>query len=401
MERQQPLVNENKPNYPARVQRLRELVASTGASAALVTNPRNVGYLTGFKGLADVDEREMDVVTTQKNTYLLLKPFYSTEAEEKTKDVKIVPTRRPFNAEKDLSEVAEIVQQEQLPPTIAVEKSHITWEEVDALESAGFQKEHIKPINIEKDLRAVKDSWEIAQLREACRIGDTGFDYILTQLKPGMTESQVKETLEQYLLSQPGVEGLSFPALVLSGAHAADPHRESAHTPIENNNFLLLDFGVVVNGYHSDMTRVVFLGTPTPEQIKMYATVLKAQQLALDYAATASPVQGAKIDAVANAYIQSQGYPEFLAYSHGIGTSDHERPNLLPTSTDIITAGMACTVEPGLYLPGIAGIRIEDEVIKTDTGIEILTKSPKDLLCLDLATGKKRIIPVEQLLFNK
>lgn len=398
LQRHETSAKETGPDYKGRINRLRELFQPMGASAALITSPRNVSYFTGFKGLADLDERETELLVTPSKTHLLLKPFYDAEAKERTQNAETVPTRRPFNYTKDFSDITDIMQQEGLPLVLAAEKPNLTWDELDALKNAGFKEEDLKGLIIERDIRAVKDAWEIQQLREACSIGDKGFDFITNQLKPGMTEAYVKEQLETYLLSQPNVDGLSFPALVTYGANAADPHRESSSTIITPGNFLSFDFGVTVNGYHSDMTRVVFIGTPTAEQIQMYQTALIAQQRALDYAATANPVEGAKIDATANAYIQSQGYPEFVAYSHGIGSADHERPDLLPTSADIIKPDMIFTAEPGIYVHGVAGIRIEDEIRKTEDGIEILTHSPKDLLCIDIESNQRKIIPAAQLL---
>lgn len=398
LRRPDALQKETGPDYAGRIKRLRELTASTGASAALITNPRNVRYFTGFKGAADLDEREIELLVTPNKTHMLFKPFYDEEVKTRTQNMERIPTRRPFNYSVDFSDVAATLQAEQLPLSLAAEYANFRWNELDALEAAGFQKKDRKPIDVEGDIRAIKDSWEIAQIQEACRIGDAGLTHILGQLKPGMTEIQVKEQLETHLLSQPGVDGLSFPALIAYGGNASSPHYEGGSTVLEHGNFLTIDFGVTVNGYHSDMTRVVFIGEPTPEQVVMYADALTAQQRALDYAASADPVEAKRIDEIANEYLVSRGYPAFVAHSHGIGSADHERPDLLPTSTDSIKPNMVFTAEPGIYIPGIAGIRIEDEMRKTEDGIEIFTHSSKDLICIDLPTGKQTRYAAKDLL---
>ena len=230
-------------------------------------------------------------------------------------------------------------------------------------------------------LRAVKEPWEQARLRRAQERTDAVFSEMLDIIRPGMTEKELEAELI-YRLYRAGAEGLSFPPIVVSGPNTSMPHGVAGHRMLEQGDFVTMDFGLVLEGYCSDMTRTVALGYATEEMQQVYDTVLRAQESGI--AATCAGKTGAQIDAAAREVIERAGYGAFFghSYGHSLGIEVHESPNCAPSSAQPIPAGAACSAEPGIYLPGKFGVRIEDVVIFRDDGCENLTHSPKELLIL-------------------
>ena len=229
--------------------------------------------------------------------------------------------------------------------------------------------------------RMVKGPEEISCIRRAQDITDKTFSDILQALRPGITEKQVYAELT-YLLYQNGSDGPSFSPVVVSGRNTSMPHGVASDKVLEEGDFVTLDFGCLVDGYCSDMTRTVALGSVTKEMEQVYNIVLQAQLVGLD--ATRAGVSGRDIDMAARKVIENAGYGEFFGhgYGHGVGLEIHEAPNCSPTWGRPIAAGCVCSAEPGIYLPVKFGVRIEDLVIIRENGIENLTKSPKSLIIL-------------------
>ena len=229
--------------------------------------------------------------------------------------------------------------------------------------------------------RAVKEEWELTRMRKAQAITDKAFSEVLTRIQAGMTEKQLQAELI-YCLYKNGGEGLSFDPIVVSGPNTSLPHGVATDRVIREGDFITMDFGVIYDGYCSDMTRTVAVGYATEEMQKVYKTVLAAQQAGI--AATKPGATGKEIDGAARQVITDAGYGAYFGhgYGHSIGMECHELPSCSPGGTTPMEAGMVTSAEPGIYLPGKFGVRIEDLVIFTDDGCENITSSPKNLIII-------------------
>lgn len=260
----------------------------------------------------------------------------------------------------------------------------------------GYEEEYLTAAELfsyEKDLQAqlvpfgnkingfrgVKEDWELAAMRKAQQISDQAFSEILTKIHPGMTEKQLQAELI-YCLYKNGGERLSFDPVVVSGPNTSLPHGVAGDRVIREGDFVTMDFGVIYQGYCSDMTRTVAVGYATEEMKKVYATVLAAQKAGI--AATRAGLKGKDIDGVARKVIEDAGYGAYFGhgYGHSLGMEIHEMPSCSPSSETVMEKNMICSAEPGIYLPGKFGVRIEDVVIFTEDGCENITHSPKEII---------------------
>lgn len=229
--------------------------------------------------------------------------------------------------------------------------------------------------------RASKEPWEIERLIKAQEITDRAFSEVCTRIREGMTEKELAAELI-YCLYKNGAEGLSFDPIVVSGPNTSMPHGVPGDRKIQKGDFITMDFGVLYQGYCSDMTRTVALGYATDEMKKVYDTVLKAQLAGI--AASKAGVTGKAVDAAARDVIKAAGYGDYFghSYGHSLGLEIHESPNCTPKNDKPIPLGAVCSAEPGIYLPDRFGVRIEDVVIFEQDGCRDITASPKDLLIL-------------------
>ena len=240
----------------------------------------------------------------------------------------------------------------------------------------------LKPRNAEiAAFRAVKEEWELELMRTAQSIADKAFTEVLTKIKAGMTEKELSAELI-YCLLKNGGEGLSFDPIVVSGPNTSLPHGVPGDRKLQEGDFITMDFGVLYKGYCSDMTRTVALGHVTEEMELVYNTVAKAQLAGI--AATKAGVIGADIDAAARKVITDAGYGEYFGhgYGHSLGLEIHEGPNPNARNNQPMPAGAVCSAEPGIYLPGKFGVRIEDVTIIREDGVENITHSPKNLIII-------------------
>ncbi|MEK7534752.1 MAG: M24 family metallopeptidase [Patescibacteria group bacterium] len=250
----------------------------------------------------------------------------------------------------------------------------------------------------------IKIQREIAAIEEACALGDKTFKYILTKIKQDISEIELAFEIKSFIKSNGA--NISFPPIVGFGANSAFPHHKPTDQRLKSNDQIMLDLGVKLNNYCSDMTRTVFFGKPTREQKRMYQTVLDAQQKATEYLYSVvssnfvardpkgisrsarndnrvRQIKASEVDKAARSYITSQGYPTIPhSLGHGIGTKVHEAPRLSLKSKDILKPGMVFTIEPGIYIPGVGGVRIEDVVLLKESAPRLLTKSSRDLIIL-------------------
>ena len=264
--------------------------------------------------------------------------------------------------------------------TLGYEEGYLTvseWKEF----CNGLNAELVEAGERINSFRSVKEDWELQRMKQAQRITDLAFAEVIQRIQPGMTEKQLQAELI-YCLYKNGGEGLSFDPIVVSGPNTSLPHGVAGDRVICAGDFITLDFGVVYGGYCSDMTRTVAVGFATEEMRKVYETVLAAQSAGI--AATKAGVTGAEIDGAARKVITDAGYGAYFGhgYGHSLGMECHEWPNCSPSGKVPMEVNMITSAEPGIYLPGKFGVRIEDVVIFKEDGCENITASPKNLLIL-------------------
>jgi Xaa-Pro aminopeptidase len=262
--------------------------------------------------------------------------------------------------------------------SLGYEERYMTVEEM-----MGFEKRlNVKLVPFTKPiygLRAVKEPWELDIMRKAQEITDKAFSEVLGKIKVGMTERELQAELI-YCLYKNGCDGPSFDPIVVSGPNTSMPHGVAGDRKIQDGDFITMDFGALYNGYCADMTRTVAVSYVTDEMEKVYNIVLKAQLAGI--AATKAGVMGKDVDNAARQVITDEGYGRFFGhgYGHSLGMEIHESPNCNYADETVMQPGMICSAEPGIYLPGKFGVRIEDVVIFTEDGCENITKSPKNLI---------------------
>ncbi len=363
--------------YGERRERLRATAAERGLDAVLVTNLLNVRYLTGFTG---------------SNGALLLRADgadlfgtdgrYTTQAGTQVPDVELLVDRGTVSAL-----AREAVRRK--AGRIGFESHDVTvdglsgLERVLAEESGGAAPELVSIRRAVEALRAVKDDGEIESLRRACAVADQALAELAAEgaLRPGRTERQVGRELDARMVHL-GAEGPSFETIVAAGANSAIPHHRPDATVLREGDFLKLDFGATVDGYHSDMTRTLVLGHAADWQREIYELVAASQ--AAGRAALAVGADVVAVDSAARDVIVAAGHGEHFTHGlgHGVGLEIHEAPGIGQLGAGSLAAGMAVTVEPGVYLPGHGGVRIEDTLIVTDDAPELLTLTSKELLVL-------------------
>lgn len=262
--------------------------------------------------------------------------------------------------------------------TLGFEEEYLTVAELNAYE----QKLNAKLVPYNEKIngfRIVKEDWEFQLMRKAQQITDQAFAEVITRIKPGMTEKQLQAELI-YCLYKNGGDGLAFDPIVVSGPNTSLPHGVAGDRVIQPGDFVTMDFGALYQGYCADMTRTVAVGFATEEMRKVYETVLAAQKAGIGI--TKAGVTGKEIDGAARQVITDAGYGPYFGhgYGHGLGLEVHEMPSCSVGCTTPMPVGTICSAEPGIYLPGKFGVRIEDVVIFTEDGCENITKSPKNLI---------------------
>ena len=234
---------------------------------------------------------------------------------------------------------------------------------------------------IVEQMRIVKDAGEIAKIRAACHLGVGLFHCLLEVARPGVSETEVAGELE-FAARQLGAEQMAFTTIVAGGPRSALPHGRASQSPLPARGFVVCDFGVILTGYCSDMTRTLHLGRPSQEARRVYEAVREAQQVAVDSVKPGATV--GEVDRAARKYLQRLNLAKFFTHStgHGLGLEIHEAPRVAAGQQETLRPGMVITIEPGVYLPDKYGVRIEDTVVVTDKGCDILTPCPKDLVVI-------------------
>jgi Xaa-Pro aminopeptidase len=252
---------------------------------------------------------------------------------------------------------------------LGVEAGHMTLDTARGVREAMPKIDLVETSGEVEDLREIKDAGEVEAMRRAFKAADDALAALLHQLKEGMSEIDVAAILE-FEMRQAGSEGLSFDTIAGFGEQAAEPHHKPNARALKRGDMIKLDFGALAEGYHSDMTRVIAFGEPSDEMMKIYDLVKGSQQVGLDAVKAGAP--SGDVDAAARGYLRARGY-EF-------GLEIHEAPPVRAGATTIMEPGMVLTVEPGIYIPGTGGVRIEDSVVVTADGCDILSRSTKELV---------------------
>jgi Xaa-Pro aminopeptidase len=351
-----------------KLERLREALEETGIDAILITNEFSRRYMTGFTGTAGV------AIVSKKDAVFITDFRYTEQAASQVKDFRIVQHTATL-----MEEVANQVMNMEIK-SLGFEKDHVTYASYELYKHV-LQADLVPVSGLVEKIRLKKTEEEITIIKAACRIADEAFEHIVTYIKPGMTELDVSNELE-FFMRKLGASSSSFDTIVASGVRSALPHGVATDKVIELGDFVTLDFGAVYNGYISDTTRTLAVGEPSEKLKEMYQVVLDAQLLALEKVKPG--MTGKEADAIARDYIASKGYGEAFGHSlgHGIGLEVHEGPGLSSRSEIVLEPGMIITIEPGIYLPNIGGVRIEDDALVTENGLEKLTHSTKELLIL-------------------
>lgn len=345
------------------------ILRETKAEALFITDPFNMRYLSGFRG------GEGMLFLTEDRQVLITDSRY-TEAAGKETDFQVIEENRAHRRTEILRELLGETKAE----AAGYEDQSMRCSEFAALQSALPEVKQWIPLAGRVDrLRRIKTPEEISFLRKAESIGDEAFEALLPLLKPGMTELEAAAELE-YQMKKRGAEGFSFDTIMASGIHSSMPHAIPSGKKLEPGDFITMDFGCVYQGYCSDMTRTVVLGKADEKQKEIYRVVLQAQKAALALIRAGLP--GSRVDREAREIIEKSGYGDCFGHGlgHSVGLYIHEEPRLSPGDDTVLEPGMIETVEPGIYVPGFGGVRIEDMVAVTEEGCENLTRSPKELM---------------------
>lgn len=356
-------------NYRQRQQRLEQPVQEHRLDGLLITHLPNVRYLTGFTG-------SMAMLLLLPDELLFLTDRrYTLQASEQVQAT-IVPSETTYE-----QTLVETIRQRRIR-RLGFEASRMSVKMHRALrESLGSECELVPTDGLVESLRLVKDDEEIAALQRAVELTSAVFADILPEIKPGVRERDLAVELE-YRLRRAGAERLAFDTIVASGARAALPHGIASDKRIGYNELVVFDFGIIVDGYASDMTRTVYLGTPDARVREIYRIVLEAQQYCEENMRAGMTARD--IDALTREPITRAGYGDSYGHStgHGIGLEVHEAPRLARTNDAVVPARATVTIEPGIYLPEWGGVRIEDVVVVEAEGCRVLTPTPKEFLAL-------------------
>ena len=341
-----------------------------GLDAMMITSEPNRLYATGFHSTAG-----MAIVTTA-GSYFFTDSRYIEAASKRIDNCQILENTR----EKPMSMLAEEVIARHGIKRLGFEESYTTVEEYD-LWREKLSCELVPAAGLLGELRAVKDQGEIDTMIAAQRIAEKALTEVLNFIKVGRTEKEIAAFL-QYQMLLGGAEKMSFDPIVVSGANSSMPHGVPTDKPVASGDFITMDFGCIYGGYCSDMTRTVAVGSVTEEMDKVYHTVLRAQLEGI--AATKAGVAGKTVHEAGAAVIGEAGYGAYFGhgFGHSLGVEIHESPNASPANDKPLPAGAVISAEPGIYLPGRFGVRIEDVVVVKEGGCEDITLAPKELLIL-------------------
>ena len=353
-------------------ERLAEQLRLGSNTAAVVADPSNMFYLTGGytgEGLVFISENRRAIVTDFR---------YTEQAENQAPGFEVLMTEK---GRSEFQVIAELAQSDSIT-CIRTETNYLSVDRFGKLRAA--LGDEISCVSLEEapqKLRQVKTPAEILAIRKACTITADAFRAILPKIREGMTEKELQIELDFTMLKL-GADTTAFDTIIAAGEHGSLPHAIPGNRTIRQGDMITMDFGAKVGNYCADMTRTVALGKPSEEMRKIYETVLRAQTMCED--ALAAGRNCYDIDKLARDYIDARGYAGRFGHGlgHSVGIDIHEEPRLSPSCQEILKAGVVITVEPGVYVPGVGGVRIEDTCLVRENGCEALTDADKQLIIL-------------------
>ena len=353
-------------------QKIAARLESNGLDAILLTGEANRFYGSGFHSAGT----DGVALVTRKRAYYFTDSRYTEAAARYVQGAQL---REIGRGRGYAALIQEVVGEEQLR-RVGFEDAYMTVQDYERYHKA-LSCDLVPATQLLWDLRMVKDDEEIEAMVAAQRIAERALTDILEEIRPGVTEKEIAARL-QYLMLHYGASDMSFDPIVVSGPNGSLPHGVPSERIIQRGEFVTMDFGCIYRGYCSDMTRTVAVGFATEEMQAVYNTVLSAQKAGI--AAAKAGVTGREVDGAARAVIDAAGYGDYFGHSfgHGVGVEIHEAPNASPMNDKPLPAGAVISAEPGIYLPGKLGVRIEDVIILTPEGCRNITKAPKELLIL-------------------
>lgn len=352
----------------SRVSKVQDTLKEQNLGALIVSSAYNLRYISNFTGSAGLS------VVTQEKAYFITDFRYTEQAGEQASHMTIIEHKGDL-----YGEVEKIIKDNNLE-SICFEKEHVTYSTFETLKEK-LSAELVPVDGIVENLRLIKDEEEIQTIQKAIQITEQAYEHILEYVEEGMTEIEVANELDFFMRSK-GASGVSFDTIVASGHRSAMPHGVASEKKIEQGDMITIDFGCYYNGYVSDMTRTFALGDPGEELKKIYQIVLEANLKASE--AAKAGMTGKELDKVARDYITEAGYGDQFGHSlgHGIGLEVHEGPGVSHRSEVELKENMIVTNEPGIYVPGLGGVRIEDDLVIKESGNQNLMTLSKELVIL-------------------
>lgn len=355
------------PPYQTRIANAQALMRSRGIDALMVFSPDNLRYLTGYTGEAACG------ILAGHSLHLITDYRFIEQANAECLHCTVVCRDRENTSLPEA--IGEVLGNHDMA-NVAIESEYLSFDLFTTIQRHYKRLMLIPSKGIVEGLRARKDEWELAQIGKAAAIADQALEQLLAQIRPGVTERDLARELD-YLMRAGGADELAFPIIVGFGENSAKPHCVPGYRVLKQGDFVLIDFGAMVNGYRSDMTRTFVMGEPSAQQSAMMSTVLRAQEAAI--AATRAGVAGRQADRAARDIIERSAFAQYAGegLGHGVGLKLHEYPFLGPRCEETLQSGYVVTIEPGIYIPGIGGVRYEDDVLVGADGARCLTHAPK------------------------
>lgn len=359
--------------FPVRLDRLRAKLAARGLDALIISQRANQQYLAGFTGGADFDSI---LLISPTSASMVTDSRYWLAAEQAGSGFNLVRTKR---GEYDLGDALRDFASSHRAKRVGFESNHVTYTRFRSWNKAARQAgAKLKATeNVVEELRAIKDSGELATIRSAVELTDAAFANFCRTAQIGMTEKQCAWLIESFMRENKG-DRLAFDLIVAGGPNSAQPHAEPSDRAIERGEPITVDIGVRIDEYNSDMTRTFCFEEASEKFSEVFAIVRQAQERAEKK--TRAGLRGKQVDAFARRVIEQAGYGEYFGHGlgHGVGLEVHELPSAGRTSKDVLQPNMTLTVEPGIYIPGWGGVRLEDLVVIRESGVQVLSAAPKD-----------------------
>jgi Xaa-Pro aminopeptidase len=369
-------------NFNGRQAKLVSALRKAGLDALLVTHLPNVRYLCGFTGTAGALLLQLGARSHKATFYT--DGRYDQQAHEEVHHARVVIGKRPafFEACAGAQKAAQQAAQKAKISVLGFEAEHLSFSSYKQLAETVRGNARLKPaIGTIEDLRVIKDADEISQIRASVLLAASLFQTVLSVIKPGVAETQIAGELELQA-RRAGAEGMSFDTIVAAGPRSALPHGRASAQAVPGEGFIILDYGVILAGYCSDMTRTVHVGPVSRMHRRMYDAVREAQLESIK--AVRPGVEAGEVDRAGRDVLKKAGFDAYFTHStgHGVGIEVHETPRVAKGQTRKLEPGMVVTIEPGIYIPEEGGVRIEDMVLVTETGHDVLTPTTKDLIKL-------------------